>query len=118
MSAFFSTNRKLAFKRVTASNILEIDSPTTISFYIKEIFQDATITSIDYKVEKQNGRTYTELTAWTALDITGMLYDVYTIDYTLTGTFSSSDNIVFSFKVVDEDGIEHFHSVNDFKTIS
>lgn len=113
MGTFMATNKKVTVSNVSASTTLEVDSLITLSFYIIERIQETTISTIDYRVDKINGRVSAPLTAWTNISMVGVTDDIYDFDYTLTGVVAT-DKVEFTFRIVDEDGVESFIAVNNF----
>lgn len=110
------TNKKVIIKNVGASNTLEVGTSTTLSFYILERIQETTLSVVDYRVDKISGRTTTAITAWTNLSLVGVTNDIYSFDYTLSGVVAA-DKIKFTFRVLDEDGLESFVELNDFEIL-
>jgi hypothetical protein len=114
MSTFIGSSKRVVLKNVNSSKVLQIDTATTLSYYIIERIQNTEIVSIDYQVEKIDGRSTTILTTWTPIDILGVVDDVYTFDYTITGV-TVDTKILLRFKVVDIDGVEAFIELNDLQ---
>ena len=116
MSTFMSSNKRIVVKSVNSSLFLELGIATTLSFYIIERNQNTTLSTIDYQVEKISGRDTTILTTWTSVSLVDVDDHIYSFDYTVTGV-TTSDKLLIRFKVVDEDGLESFVELNDFKVV-
>jgi len=117
MGLFMSSNKRVVVKNIAANSHVQIDIATTLSFYIIERVQETNITSIEYQVEKVDGRTSSVLTTWTNISLVDIENDIYNFDYTVTGV-TVTNKIVFRFKVIDVDGLEYFIDINDIAIIS
>jgi hypothetical protein len=115
-SGFFETEKLLVVESSLTPTYLQAESPTTLSFYIKEAISETVLSEVLYQVEKVSGRSTEVITPWTQLDVLGITNNLYTFDYTLTGVTPNSD-ILLKFKVVDEDGIEYFSTVKNIVVI-
>lgn len=114
MGTFMESNKRVIVKSVNASEVLQIDVATTLAFYIVERIQETTISTLEYQVEKIDGRTTSVLTAWTSISMVDVTNDIYEFDYTVTG-ITASAKILIKFKIVDIDGMETFIELNNFK---
>ena len=99
----------------TASIMLELDVPTTVSFHIYERNQATLLDSISYRIEKVSGRTSSIIQAWATL-IVDNTDNLYTFDINITGV-TASDGLSIVFKVTDIDGVEAFREINDIKVL-
>ena len=116
MSKFMESERLLLISSINPQ-ALQLDIETTLSFYIKEFINNTELSTIDYKVDKIDGRNTTNISPWTSVDMTTSNNDVYSFQYTLSN-ITASDSISFTFKVVDIDGLEYFKTLNDFNIIA
>jgi len=117
MGLFMESSKRVVVKNIAANNYVQIDTATTLSFYILERAQETAVTSVEYQVEKIAGRTSEVITPWTNISLVDVDNDIYNFDYTVTGV-TPSDKLLFRFKVIDVDGQEHFVNVNDITIIS
>jgi len=117
MGTFIESTKHVVVKSVTSTNYIQLDVATTLSFYITERAQNTTITSIEYQVEKINGRSTEVITTWTSVDMSLVTNSIYSFDYTITG-MTTSDKVAFIFKVIDVDGQEFFVNINDINIIA
>jgi len=117
MGMFIESTKHVIVKSITSTNYVQLDVPTTLSFYIFERAQNTVITSIEYQVEKVNGRSTVVLTPWTIVSMAGVDNHIYTFDYTITGV-TPIDKINIIFKVIDIDGQEFFVNINNIDIIA
>ena len=111
--AFFNS-KNVVVKLISPTQVLQLDTPTTLSFYIVEPLQEVLLNTVAYRVMKQSGRDLVELQAWSS-DLPVQRDGVFTLDTTIvTNTVATTDKLVYEFKVIDVDGIESFHQVKDF----
>lgn len=111
---FFNT-KHVAIKAISNSEDLEIGVSVSIPFYISEVYQDTALTSVEYQVILQSGRTQTVLTELAAV-FEGTGTNTYSFTYNPVGT--TGNEIRFRFKIIDIDADEHFVDSSMFKLIS
>jgi len=116
MGTFLSGSKRVIVKNTYTNTVLQIDVPTTLSFYIAERVNQTEISTISYKVDKISGRANTPVTQWESVDLSSSHDNIYVFDYTISGV-TPSDNIEFTFKVVDVDGDEFFAPINDIDLV-
>ena len=117
MGLFMESSKRVVVKNIAANNHVQIDTATTLSFYIRERAQETELTSVEYQVEKISGRSSEVLTSWTSISLIDVDNDIYTFDYSVTGV-TTTDKLLFRFKVIDVEGMEYFIDVNNITIIS
>ena len=117
MSTFMNTNKRVVVQSIASDISLQIDTATTVSFNIYERNQGTTISAIDYKLVKLDGRMVSLLQDWTSVSLIDIADGIYIFDITATGVVVT-DKLSLIFKVVDEDGIESFREINNIKLIA
>lgn len=100
----FLNTKVVHIKRTSPSGVLQLDVATTLGFYIKEVNQGTVLSSVQYRVDKTDGRNITNLVGYTTIT---SLSDTYTFDVLVTGV-TTKDLLTISFKTVDADGMEFF----------
>lgn len=110
----FFNSKRFESVSLTAQKRLEIGSSNTLSFYIKDLFSETVISSIDYLAIKVQGRT--ETIQGTYVNITDIAGDTYSFSY--TPLLVTSDVIKFRLKITDASGDEHFIDTDDYTLIS
>ena len=106
---FFNATQ-ITLLRVSPTALLELDVATTLAYYIIDPGNPLTIASLEYKVDKLSGRSTTQVTPWTTIDVVGVTDDTYTMEVTLpSATVSSTDSVLLTLKVVDDGGQEFYY---------
>lgn len=100
----FLNTKVVHIKRTSPSGVLQLDVATTLGFYIKEVNQGTVLSTVQYRVDKTDGRNITNLVGYTTIT---SLSDTYTFDVLVTGV-TTKDLLTISFKTVDADGMEFF----------
>lgn len=112
---FFNTNQ-IVFQRIPSSVFLENGLSTDISYYIIDAGIEISLASVEFKVEKASGRDLQVLTAWTQVDITGVLDDIFTLPITVSGV-NPTDTLMISIRATTSDGVEAFHKDTEVTVI-
>jgi len=113
VGTFIGSTKNIVVRSLNETVALQLDAETTLSFTVYERVQSTPLASIDIQLEKVSGRNSAILQSWTSIDMTPT-DDIYSIGITITGV-TSADNIKARFKIVDEDGLEYFETINNIK---
>ena len=112
----FINTKQMDFVRVSPEAILELETPTPLSYYIVDPIGISTIASIEYKIDKKSGRDNTSLVPWTSVVISEITDDIYELIATVSGVIGS-DTIHLVMRVTDTDGTEMYHTDSEVSVI-
>lgn len=90
-------------------------SPTLLTFYVSEIYNNLGFTSVEILPYTQDGRSQTNLAGFTAMTYHGDSVYSYTLDGSLV---TPGMNLYFRIKATDVHGQEHLLSTEKFDVIS
>lgn len=108
---FFNTKHVV----VKSSNMVKSVSPTLLTFYVAEIYNNIGFTSVEILPYVQDGRNQTNLAAFSPMTYHGN--NVYS--YTLNGSLVTPGvNLYFRIKATDVHGQEHLLSTEKFDVVS
>lgn len=110
----FFNSKRFEIVDLNAQPVLELNKLNTLSFYIKDVFLDTAISSIQFLPVKKTGRDETPIGSYIAIDdITG---DVVRFNYTPTD--ATAQSIAFRIKVIDDDESVHLLNIDTYNVIA
>lgn len=112
----FFNAKQLVFQRVSTSAYLEIGTETTLDYYIVDAGVPVTLNTVEYKIDKAEGRSMSSVVAWTSIDLSSVTGDIYSLPITITGV-TQSDALVLTIKVTDSDNVETFYKDTEVAAI-
>lgn len=110
---FFSSKR-FEVVDINSQNVVELGSSNTLSFYIRDIFSNTIITSLDYLILVPTGRE--EVAQGSYVNISDISGDLYSITFIPTGILAGKD-IKFRLRITDIDNNETFLHTELYKVV-